>query len=503
MIERLSEELLSGLSQTVASQTGLHFSRERWPDLERGIRSAAGKLGYPDAESCIRRLLSAPLTRQETEILAGELTVGETYFFREKRTFEILTEQILPEFARFRQNTERRLRIWSAGCCTGEEPYSLAILLDRILPDLRQWQVMILGTDINPHFLRKASAGVYSEWSFRDAPPWLKQGYFKQVDATHYEILPSIKERVTFSYLNLADDSYPSLATNTNAMDLIFCRNVLMYFSPEKAGRAIHNFHRSLVEKGLLIVSLTETSTETFARFGSVQFNGATFYRKGEPSSLSSALPFIIGDPVVGWDEAKQTVALPSHFDFKPAPPVSLPEPVIETPAADSVPTPYEEALALFNQGKYEQAARKLEAECDSSPTAPENAALLARICANLGDLDQARSWAEKGLNADKLNAGLHYLRAIILEEQGMSEEALAALKRTLYLDPNFVLAHFSLGNSALRQKKFKEAERHFANTRALLNSYQPNEVLPQSDGLVAGRLREMVESAMAMEKAA
>ena len=76
-------------------------------------------------------------------------------------------------------------------------------------------------------------------------------------------------------------------------------------------------------------------------------------------------------------------------------------------------------------------------------------------------------------------------------------------MKRTLYLDPNFVLAHYSLGNCALRQKKFKEAERHFANTRTLLNSYQPNEVLPQSDGLVAGRLREMVESAMAMEKAA
>jgi chemotaxis protein methyltransferase CheR len=208
-------------------------------------------------------------------------------------------------------------------------------------------------------------------------------------------------------------------------------------------------------------------------------------------------------EPVVGWDEAKQTVALPSLFELKPAPPVALPELPVATPVADSGQTPYEEALALFNQGNYEQAARKLEAELDSSPTAPEKAALLARICANLGDLDQARAWAEKALKADKLNAGHHYLSAIILEEQGATEDALAALKRTLYLDPNFVLAHFSLGNSALRQKKFKEAGRHFTNTRALLNSYQPNEVLPQSDGLVAGRLREMVESAMAMEKAA
>ena len=503
MIDRLSDELLLGLSRTVTEQTGLHFSRERWPDLERGLRSAAGKLGFPDAESCARRLLSAPLTRQETEILAGELTVGETYFFREKKSFEILSNQILPEIARLRQNTERRLRIWSAGCCTGEEPYSIAILLDRILPDLRQWQVTILGTDINPHFLQKASAGVYSEWSFRDSPSWLKQGYFKQVGANHYEILPSIKERVVFSYLNLAEGGYPSLVTNTNAMDLIFCRNVLMYFSPEKARHVIHNFHRSLVEKGWLVVSPTETSCELFSRFGAVQFDGVTFYQKGEPSSFTATLPFEASEPVVGWDEAEQTVALPSLFDFKPAPQVSVPEPVVEISVADSGRTPYEEALALFNQGNYEQAARKLEAEGDSSPAASDSAALWARICANLGDLDHARSWAEKALSTNKLNAGLHYLNAVILDEQGLTDEAFAALKRTLYLDPNFVLAHYSLGNSALRQKKFKEAERHFANTRTLLESYQLNEVLPHSDGLVAGRLREMVESASAMEKTA
>ena len=503
MTDRLSDEVLLGLSQTVAQQTGLHFGRERWTDLERGIRSAAGKLGCPDAESCVRRLMSAPLTRRETEILAGELTVGETYFFREKRSFEILSEQILPEIARLRQNAERRLRIWSAGCCTGEEPYSIAILLDRILPDARHWQVTILGTDINPRFLQKAAAGVYSEWSFRDSPSWLKERYFKQVDAKHYEILPSIKEKVVFSYLNLAEDGYPSLATNTNAMDLIFCRNVLMYFSPEKARHAIGNFRRSLVEKGWLIVSPTEMSSELFGRYQSVPFDGVTFYRKDESSSSAPTLPRTAGGPVVGWSDAKLIVAPPPLYDFTPAPPVSIQEPAVETVATDSVQTPYEEALAFFNQGNYEQAARTLEADGDSSPPAPESAALLARICANRGELVQARAWAEKGLNADKLNPGLHYLNAIILEEQGMMEEAQAALKRTVYLDPNFVLAHFSLGNCALREKKFKEAGRHFANTRTLLNAYQPNEVLPQSDGLVAGRLREMVESAMAMEKAA
>ncbi len=502
----LSEERLSDLSQIVANQTALHFSRERWPDLERGIRSAAGKLGYSDIEACIRRLLSTPLTRQETEILAGELTVGETYFFREKRSFEILSDQIIPELARLRQGTDRRLRIWSAGCCTGEEPYSIAILLDRILPDLQQWQVTILGTDINPYFLKKASAGIYGEWSFRDAPPWLKSTYFKQIDSNHYEISSSIKEKVRFAYLNLAEDNYPSLATNTNAMDLIFCRNVLMYFSPERTKRVAHNFRRSLVEKGWLLVSPTEVSSDLFATYSSVPFDGATFYRKGgtpSPAGITPGwtIPAVVIAPVTGGVKEEKVSSTPSLLDFIPALPVTSLEPALEPPTVDSGIASYDKALALFNQGNYEQAALELQKE--SSSTILKRAALMARICANTGDLSQALSWVEKALAADKLDAGLHYLRAVILEEQGVKEEALTALKRTLYLDPNFVLAHYSLGNYALRQKNLKEAERHFANTRTLLKAYQPDDVLPQSDGLVAGRLQEMVESAMAMEQVA
>jgi chemotaxis protein methyltransferase CheR len=495
----LSDQWLSELSKVVAEQTGLHFPQPRWPDLERGIRSAALKFGYPDAESCARWLLSAPLTKKGIEILAGELTIGETYFFRENRSFEILAEQILPEMVRVRQGAERRLRIWSAGCCTGEEPYSIAILLDRILPDLRQWNVTILGTDVNSLFLQKASAGVYSDWSFRNAPPWLKGNYFKQIGERHFEIVPRIKEKVTFSYLNLAEDVYPSLANNTNAMDLIFCRNVLMYFTTETMKRAILNFHRSLVDTGWLFVSPTETSPELFSSFCPVHFQGAILYQKGEGRPPRMAFPH----PVEAASHVEAVVVSTDPvFDFIPASAVSSPEPSPDMPVERARPTLYEEALALFEQGDYLEAEEKLKAD-SALPHTAESWALLARICANLGELTEARSWAEKALGADKLNAGLHYLRSVILQEQGATEERIAALKRALYLDPNFVLAHFALGNFALQQKNFKEADKHFSNVLGLLADYQPNDVLPQSDGLVAGRLREMVESAIAMERAA
>ncbi len=496
----LSDQGLSELSRVVAEQTGLHFPRERWSDLERGIRSAALKLGYPDAASCARWLLSAPLTRKGVEILAGELTIGETYFFREKRSFDILAEKILPELARARQGAERRLRIWSAGCCTGEEPYSIAILLDRILPDAGKWNVTILGTDVNTLFLQKASAGVYGDWSFRDAPEWLKRDYFTQIGERRFEIVPRIKEKVAFSFLNLAEDVYPSLANNTNAMDLIFCRNVLMYFTAERMKRAILNFHRSLVDTGWLFVSPTETSPELFSQFCPVHFQDAILYRKGEAPPPRMEFPYEV--EAASHDEASFVATQPAP-DYFPAPtvPVPLPEPSPDLPVERAMPSPYEQALALFEQGNYQEAREKLQADF-SSPHTAESWALLARICANLGELTEARSWAEKAIGADKLNAGLHYLRSVILQEQGAAEERVAALKRALYLDPNFVLAHFALGNFALQRRNFREADKHFSNVLGLLADYQPDDVLPQSDGLVAGRLKEMVESAMAMEKA-
>ncbi len=503
MADGLSDQLLSQLSEFVAKQTGLHFPRERWGDLERGIRSAAPEFDAPDADSCAQRLQSAPLARNQIEILASALTVGETYFFRDQPCFEALGERVLPDLIQRRQGGERRLRVWSAGCSTGEEAYSLAIMLDRVLPDARQWHLTILGTDINPRFLKKASEGVFGEWSFRDAPPWLRQNYFREIGRRRFEILPRIKEMVTFAFLNLADDVCPSLCNNTNAMDVIFCRNVLMYFAPERARKVVHSFHRALVNSGWLIVSAVEASAQLFSPFLQVCADGAVLYRKTDRAGLAPAESF--PDQAQGVPPIDQGAGLPeAAFLFGP---VALQESKVSVlPAAEPTGEPAltasEEALALFERGHYAEVVQRLKTSSARLQAMPETLALLARACANLGELAEARQWVEKAIAADKLNAALHYLRANILQEQGASEEAVGSLKRALYLDPDFVLAHYALGNHALRQGKFNEADKHFANALALLAAYQPEAVLPCSDGLAAGRLRHLIESAMCVEKA-
>ena len=266
MTSQISDELLSGFSEFVAARMGLHFTKERLNDLARGLGSAAGEFGFDDEEACAKWLMSSSLTREQVEILASHLTVGETYFFREKKSFESLEWEILPQLIDGRRKGSRGLRIWSAGCATGEEPYSIAILLSKLLPDLNSWNITVLATDINPRFLSKASRGVYREWSFRDTPGWVQGKYFKKRGG-YFEILPDIKTMVTFAYQNLAEDAYPSLVGNTNAMDIILCRNVLMYFTPDMQRKVIQNLHRCLVDGGWLIVSLGEIYDDLFPQF--------------------------------------------------------------------------------------------------------------------------------------------------------------------------------------------------------------------------------------------
>ena len=147
--DRDSETQWMRLSEFIAEHMGLHFPRERWADLQRGMAGAAVECGFDDAAACADWLLSAPPTRTQLQVLANHLTVGETYFFRDKRTFDVLASRVLPELIDARRGRERRLRLWSAACCSGEEAYSLAILLHQVLPDLADWHVTILATDIN------------------------------------------------------------------------------------------------------------------------------------------------------------------------------------------------------------------------------------------------------------------------------------------------------------------------------------------------------------------
>lgn len=450
MSESIPAVCLQQLSEFVSARLGLHFPPERAADLQRGIAAAAREFGCENAETCANWLLSTDLSQPQIEKLASHLTIGETYFFREPKTFEILEHSVLPELIRERERTGKRLRIWSAGCSSGEEPYSLAILLHRMLPDWRDWHITILATDISARALHKAQEGIFGEWSFRLAPEGMRARHFTKVEKHRWKIARHLREMVTFSYLNLAEDVYPALLNHTNAMDLIFCRNVLMYFASESAATVLEKFHHALIEGGWFIGSVTEHFHES--KFALVSFSGVTLYRKGAPPTAADAL--------------EKTATKKKTVRFAPPPRELI---VAEKPVA--------QPLAPI-----------------ISPVVPAPAEL-ARARANEGRLDEALAFCDEAIAAEKLNAAHHYLRATILQERASLGETEAALKRALFLDPGFVLAHFALGNLAARQGREREARKHFENAFGFLRGYARDDVLPESEGMTAGRLADILQS--------
>ncbi|WP_280156188.1 CheR family methyltransferase [Piscinibacter sp. XHJ-5] len=241
----MSEALLDLMARRVSAQMGLAIDASHHAALRNVI----------DVRGDAWRWIEAPLEREDIELLARGLSVGETYFFREPAAFQALEHDVLPPLIEARRRAGRRLRLWSAGCCTGEEAYSLVIMLARLLPDLDDWDVRIVGTDIHPGFLERAREGVYGDWSFRGVPADLRERYFECRGPDRHELRAELKRRVEFRFGNLACDAPPD-----RDFDIILCRHVLMYFVPAQAERAVQRVCEALAPGGWLVLSCAEAA---------------------------------------------------------------------------------------------------------------------------------------------------------------------------------------------------------------------------------------------------
>ncbi len=486
----LTEDTLSQLSEFIAFNFALNFPRDRWGDLERNIRIAATEFGYTNIEEFIQHIIAAPLTHERMEILAASLTIGETYFWREPNTFDALKNVIIPEIIHHRLNGEKRIRIWSAGCSTGEEPYSIAIALRETIPFIKDWNISILATDINPRSLRKASAGEYGKWSFRGASPWLKEKYFTQKPNGRLEIIPEIKGMVKFEYLNLAEDIYPSSLNDTNAMDIIYCRNVLMYFSQERFRQVVRDFYKSLVQGGYLLVSASELSLQNFPDFTPVNVQGMVLYKK---TSVKIKKPRQIS--------VLETPPEPSFLEPIPKPETSentkyqpqLVDSEVSKEISSLADTNYEKSLKYYSEGRYGDAVEALQ----NVELNDKEQILLIRALANVGKLADAINACEKVILSSKSDPRVHYLYATILQENNQLNEAVASLKRAVYLDPNFVLAYYSLGNIYKQLGNAKAAKKSYEIVVSILDKSGQADILFESEGLTVGRFKEIISASL------
>jgi chemotaxis protein methyltransferase CheR len=392
--------------QFVTERLGLLTDR---PDhLGYCLRAASREAGYPDTAAYIQTLRNNLPTHSTWQRLLHHMAIGETYFFRDAA---ILQDRILPRIiARRRADSSYAIRIWSAGCATGEEPYTVAILLRKLLPDIARWSINILGTDINLEALNVARRGIYSAWSVRGILPATPD---LRLQGNHWIVSEQVRQMVKFEYLNLVDTQVGMIKA-----DLILCRNVLLYIDRNLRPAINARLNAALAEGGELLLDGTDTVRPLIQQHG------------GDLMPVRPSTP---------------------KFTLQKSPTVS-----------------------------YEELVRQAKAAADHA------------------DWDEAHRLLDKAESQNRLGLPAYYLRALVFEGQGRTTDAIGTLRRCLYLDRNFALGYFTLGNLLARRGDSGQARQQWMNAAALLEKRFPDEKVPQADGMTVSDILALIQAQIA-----
>jgi chemotaxis protein methyltransferase CheR len=468
---------LEQLRLTVGEELGFAFEGERLEQLGHAARARQSELGLSGVDAYMERL-RAPSSSEEVAKLAELLTVTETFFYRSADQIRALIEAVLPERARA---APRRLRILSAGCASGEEPYSLAIALREALPDVDAWDLKIVGIDVNPAMLTKARRAHYTPWSLRATPDTIRARYFR-ASGSEFALDESVTRMVTFRPFNLA--SADPIFYRALACDAIFCRNVLMYFTPEVMRSAVMRLTEALAPGGFLFLGHAETLRGLSHEYHLCHTHNTFYYQHRDGNERAPRLERTVSTPVVelareflpaesggSWFEAIQSAShrvaeltSPSSRDSTRPRNGTVRPPSRRVPHAALAPL-----LGLMQEERFAEARALLDALPADAGKHPDALLFSAVLFTNDGNLAQAERACESLLAADELNAGAHYLKALCREHAGDDAGAAEHDRIAAHLDPTFAMPHLHAGLLAKRSGDALVARRELGQAFLLL----------------------------------
>jgi chemotaxis protein methyltransferase CheR len=455
--------------QLIATRTGLWFDEGKLPFLAEVLEKRLAAAG-----ASVERYLAGLETGGLAELreLARELTVGETYFFRHAEQFRAFTEVALPARIAAR-GAAGRISVLSAGCSSGDEAYSLAILLKERGLELGTGAT-VLGHDLNPAALDRASRGRYSDWALRETPRELRERWFSREGNT-WVLAPAIRNGVDFRELNLG--SGESALLGAERFDVIFCRNLMMYFEPGHAQRLVDALALALVPGGFLFLGHAETLRGLSNDFHLRHTHDTFYYQRKEqlqapaaPSQLPQTHPtaaLASTDWAQTWVETVQRsserIRALSEGDHVPA-----------SRRASAAPRDLAPVLALLEAERFAEALSALPAADDDS----EVMLLRAVLLTHGGKFAEARAACARLLELDGLNAGAHYLLALCAEGEQRLGTAVDHDQTAAYLDPGFAMPRLHLGLMARRAGDREAAHRDLSDALHLLQREEPSRVV-------------------------
>ncbi|WP_392532288.1 CheR family methyltransferase [Nostoc sp. C117] len=458
----------------IAETFGIHIKAQYQDRLKKNLLTRIRALGLCSLNEYYQFLVARNQLvpgATEWQELISLLTVTETYFFRDQGQMWLLKNQLLPELIERKRELSLTqynaagngefyrptLRLWSAGCSTGEEAYSLAILVKELIPDNQTWDILILGTDINQRAIALAQQGIYSDWSFRTTTPEIKDRYFRS-HKKGWKIDPAIQAMVTFQPGNLMQDNYPAYASSIYDFDLIICRNVFIYFDFNAIAQVIDKFYCSLTPGGFLLTGHTELQGQKTEPFQVKNFlQSAVYQRHPSLDEQSKALNTITPAAIESRETEISYPSLPSletGFDVS-----ANTQTLLDTAKESLIQEAYADVIQIAQQ-LIAVAPQHFQAYC-----------LMAEAYANFGNYSQANQACQQALQISPLAIEPYHLLAQIAEEQGDSDSAKLFLKRIIYLAPNSVTAHLELGSIYEREGNEKQAQKTWRSLLEILEN--------------------------------
>ncbi len=491
----LSADDFAVFRELLKEASGLHFEESRSQSLHLALWQRLQHRGYDSYREYYNLLKFHPEGRLEIRELFDLITIGKTYFFRNKAQFDALMTCVLPEIMQRKASSkDKQIRVWSAGCSGGDEAYSIAIAMMEVLPSYEGWRISILGTDINRSGLARAREAVYRGKDIAHLPKEYLAKYFK-VRGPAYTLNPNVRALACFEYHNLAQD--PFIHEKMQNIDILFCRNVTIYFDRQTTRRVIERFHGCLAQGGYLFLGHSETLWQITHKFERMEFPQSFIYRKKLRAVQEGSMrPWttVPGITLETLTSIKETVADPSAFpkqiehglQEKPEP-LEQGEKPLEV--QEGVESAYRKTALGLNEMKDPAALL-----CPNNMTFPLKNPMpayltKATILANEAKYKEAAHLLAKIIETDNLSVEAYYLLGILLYKSRHLKEAETQFKKVIYANPDTVLAYFNLGNMYCCQRKFREAVREFKNAIRLLEKRPKDEQVRFCEDVTVGFL--------------
>ncbi len=458
---------LQDVHTLVEQRLGLATTPNRRADFEDLLRG----LSNGDLETLVAQLRAHNVSAPIWQALVKALAIGETYFFRDHHHFALLREHILPTLiAQRRKSGILSLNITCIGCATGEEPYSVAMLLNEMLPDLERWHVRLVGMDVNGQALAIARQGWYRQWSFRMTDERIYT-YFDRV-GSGYQLKPTIRERVEFRLANLFD------MLPVPQCDLILCRNVLLYFTPQRVADAEALLNDMLYPGGWLMLGPSEALHEP---------------RKGWITHLHPSAP------IYQKAQTGDGVAFREHSNPRRGTGVLSPLPILQRSVTQNLPPiSYAAAVAAHQREEHDTTDRILAALLRAEPHHAPAHVLLAARYADKRRVDDAHRHLDIALHLEPLSADAYYLRGLLHLEANTPDLARRALRNALYCQRTHALAAYTLGTLLIREGEIARALRLWESAREVIRKRPPDAPLSDISTMTAKQLDTLLRDNLA-----